>query len=123
MLPARLVSRKQHADRWRTEIATLEPITGPEPTDFRIVLLMPRRVRWLLWVLHRFVPRQARSHEHCGFQCASLEALEERAAAARAAGAPIENPITALSSGESWLLEVLDPDRNAVEWIVGRAHD
>ncbi len=125
VLPATLVSRRQHADRWRTEVATLRP-DGHE--DFTLVLLMPRRVRWLLKAFHRLVPRQTRSHEHVGFRCASAEELEQRLAAARAWGAPIEGPIEAPAGGPGeggeplTLLEVLDPDRNAVEWVVGRAH-
>ena len=116
VLPARLVSRRQHDDRWRTEIATLVP-EGQE--DFRLVLLMSRRVRWLLRLFHTLVPRQTRSHEHLGFACDSREELEEREAAARALGAPIANPLTKLDDRESWLLEVLDPDGNAVEWTCG----
>lgn len=114
VLPARLVSRRQHDDRWRTEIATLEPV-GQE--DFRIVLLMSHRVRWLLWLFHTFVPRQTRSHEHLGFACDSREELQEREAVARAHGAPIANPLTRLDGQDSWLVEVHDPDGNAVEWI------
>lgn len=116
VLPARLVGRVQHRDRWRTEIATL----APEGDDgFRLVLLMPRRVRWLLWAFRRLVPRQTRSHEHLGFRVAGPEELEARAAAARAAGARIENDLTRLEGREGWLFEVLDPDGNAVEWIAG----
>ncbi|MCP3920380.1 MAG: hypothetical protein GY711_33045 [bacterium] len=91
VLPARLVSRVQHADRWRTEIATLRP-KGQE--DFALVLLMPRRVRGLLRLFHALVPRQTRSHEHLGFAVATRGELDERAAAARAAGVRIANPIT-----------------------------
>lgn len=120
VLPARLVSRVQKEDRWRTEIATLRP-TGQE--DFALVLLMPRRVRWLLRLFHALVPRQTRSHEHLGFAVETRTELTERAAAARAAGARIANPITQLDGRDAWLLEVHDPDGNAVEWILGAVHD
>jgi catechol 2,3-dioxygenase-like lactoylglutathione lyase family enzyme len=120
LLPARLVSRKQHADRWRSEIATLRP-EGQE--DFSLVFIMPRRVRWLLKLFHTFVPRQTRSHEHVGFVCATREELERRAELAREVGARIENPLTKLDGREGWLLEVLDPDGNAVEWTCGVVHD
>ena len=120
VLPARLVSRVQREDRWRTEIATLRP-EGQE--DFAIVLLMPRRVRFLLRLFHTLVPRQTRSHEHLGFAVATRAQLDERAAAARAAGARIANPVTHLESRDAWLLEAHDPDGNAVEWIFGAVHD
>jgi catechol 2,3-dioxygenase-like lactoylglutathione lyase family enzyme len=116
VLPARLVSRRQHHDRWRTEIATLVP-EGQE--EFRLVLLMPRRVRWILRLAHTIVPRQVRSHEHLGFVCASREELVEREAIAGALGAPIANRLTKLDGREGWLLEVHDPDGNAVEWTYG----
>ncbi len=119
VVPARLVSRTRHADRWRTEVAALRP-AGQD--DFTIVLLCPRRVRWLLRLFHAWVPRQTRSHEHVGFALESREELEERAAAARVAGARIVNPIQRMGEGDAWLLEVLDPDRNALEWVVGGAH-
>jgi len=120
LLPARLVSRRQHDDRWRSEIATLRP-EGQE--DFSLVFVMPRRVRWLLRLFHTFVPRQTRSHEHVGFVCDTLEELEQRATLARELGARIENPLTKLDGREGWLLEVLDPDGNAVEWTCGVVHD
>jgi len=120
VLPARLVSRVQHEDRWRTEIATLRPI-GQD--DFTLVLLMPRRVRWLLRLFHSCVPRQTRSHEHLGFAVASLDELRARERAAREAGARVENALTRLTGRDAWLFEVLDPDGNAVEWIHGHVHD
>ena len=120
VLPARLVSREQKQDRWRTEIATLRPV-GQD--DFVLVLLMPRRVRWLLWLFHRCVPRVTRSSEHLGFVCDSLEDLYARERAAREVGARIENPVTHLPGRDAWLCEALDPDRNGVEWIFGRVHD
>ncbi|MCA8980295.1 MAG: VOC family protein [Planctomycetes bacterium] len=119
VLPATLVGRAQHSDRWRTEIASLRPVGQ---TDFTLVLLMPRRVSWLLSLFHRFVPRQTRSAEHLGFAVDTLEELEARAEAARSVGARIENPITKLDGREAWLFEVLDPDGNGVEWICGRVH-
>lgn len=119
MLPATLVGRERHRDRWRTEIASLRPV-GQE--DFTLVLLHPRRVGWLLRLFHRFVPRQTRSSEHLGFVVDSREEIEERAAAARAIGARIENPPTKLDGREAWLFEVLDPDGNGVEWICGDVH-
>ena len=119
VLPATLVGREQHEDRWRTEIASLRP-EGQD--DFTLVLLMPRRVAWLLRLFHRFVPRQTRSHEHLGFQVADLAELEARVAAAAEAGARVENPLTKLDGREAWLFEVLDPDGDAVEWIRGAVH-
>ena len=120
LLPATLVSRKQHADRWRTEIATLRP-EGQD--DFVLVFLMARRVRWLLWAFHTFVPRQMRSSEHLGFACATKAELEERARLVRELGARVENPLQELEGRGGWLLEVLDPDGNAVEWTHGVVHD
>jgi len=120
VLPARLVSRRQHEDRWRTEIATLRP-EGQD--DFTLVLLMPHRVAWLLRLFHAFVPRQTRSHEHLGFVCDSREEIDERLAAARSNGARIENLPTILDDRGGCLLEVLDPDGNAVEWTFGIVHD
>ncbi len=120
LLPARLVSRRQHADRWRSEIATLEPDGQP---DFRIVLIMPRRARWILKLFHALVPRQTRSHEHVGFACATRAELERRVELARALGARIETPPTKLEGREGWVFEVLDPDRNALEWTFGSVHD
>ena len=120
LLPAELVSRRQHPDRWRSEIATLRP---QGQTDFVLVLIMARRVRWLLWLFHTLVPRQTRSHEHLGFACASLEDLQSRERLAREAGARITNPVTRVETGKGWLLEVLDPDGNAVEWTFDLVHD
>lgn len=119
VLPASLVSREQRRDRWRTEIATLRPAGQ---ADFILVLLMPRRVRWLLRLLHTCVPRVTRSHEHLGFTCGSLAALRAREAAARAAGARVPNPVTHLPARDAWLCEALDPDGNAIEWVFGRLH-
>lgn len=119
MAPARLMRREQHADRWRSEIATLEP---EGHSGFRIVLIEPRRVSWLLKLLHAWVPRQTRSHEHIGFACASREELEQRAAVARELGAVVTNPPTKLEGREAWVFEVLDPDRNALEWTFGPIH-
>ncbi|MBK7875381.1 MAG: VOC family protein [Planctomycetes bacterium] len=120
LLPATLVSRKQHADRWRTEIATLRP-EGQD--DFVLVFLMARRVRWLLWAFHTFVPRQMRSSEHLGFVCASRAELEERARIAREVGARVENALQEVEGKDGWILEVLDPDGNAIEWTHGVVHD
>jgi catechol 2,3-dioxygenase-like lactoylglutathione lyase family enzyme len=120
LLPARLVNRRQHEDRWRTEIATLRP-EGHE--DFTLVLLMPRRVRWLLRAFHTLVPRQTRSHEHLGFVCATRAEIEERARVASELGVRLANPLTKLDGRDGWLLEVHDPDGNAVEWIHGIVHD
>lgn len=119
VLPARLLGRTQHQDRWRTEIATLQAVGND---DFTLVLLMPRRVRWILSMAHRWVPRQTRSHEHLGFLCDSVDELRTREAAARDLGARIENPLTRLEGKDAWLLEVLDPDRNGIEWICGAVH-
>jgi catechol 2,3-dioxygenase-like lactoylglutathione lyase family enzyme len=120
VLPARLVSRRQHEDRWRTEIASLRP-DGQQ--DFRLILLMPRRVRWLLRLFHALVPRQTRSHEHLGFACDSREDLDRRLAAARDLGARVKTPPTRLDGRDGWLMEVLDPDGNALEWTYGIVHD
>lgn len=120
VLPATLVSRSRHRDRWLTEIATLVP---EGQTDFRLVLLMPRRVRWVLAVAHQLFPRQFRSHEHLGFACASKEELLERDAVARSIGAKIANPMTQFTGKEGWLLEVHDPDGNAIEWTCGWVSD
>lgn len=120
LLPAQLVARRQHEDRWRSEIATLRP---EGQTDFVLVFIQPRRVRWILWFAHTFVPRQTRSHEHLGFTCASRAELEERERLARELGARIENPLTKIDGREAWLLEVLDPDGNAIEWTCGPVHD
>ncbi len=119
LLPATLVSRRQHHDRWRSEIATLRP---EGQADFTLVFILPRRVRWLLWLFHHLVPRQVRSHEHLGFACGSLEELEQLARIAAELGAPVENPLQQLAGDKGWLLEVLDPDRNAVEWTFGVVH-
>lgn len=119
LLPARLVSRRAHRDRWRTEIAALRPEGQPE---FTLVFLMPRRVRWFLRCAHALVPRQTRSHEHLGFVCesrAELEAIEHRA---REMDARVENPLTRLDGRDVWILEVLDPDGNAIEWTSGPVH-
>ena len=120
LLPARVVSRQQHADRWKTEIATLEPEGQP---GFRLVLLHPRRVRWLLWCFHHLVPRQVRSYEHMGFACESPDDLREREVEARTMGVPVGTPVTQQAAKEVWLFEVLDPDRNAVEWTCGPLHE
>ena len=119
-LPAKLVGRKQHEDRWRTEIATLQPAGQ---SGFVLVLLMPRRVRWLLALFHAFVPRQTRSSEHLGFRCDSLAELEACAEAAQAAGGRVRNPLTRAKREGTWLFEALDPDGNAVEWYCGQLHD
>ncbi|MBL8804389.1 MAG: VOC family protein [Planctomycetes bacterium] len=120
LLPARLVSRVQRADRWRSEIATLEPLGQ---SDFRIVLIQPHRVSWLLRLFHALVPRQTRSHEHTGFACASREELGLRIELARELGAVVTNPPTQVEGRDAWVCEVLDPDRNALEWTFGRLHD
>jgi len=69
--------------------------------------------------VHTFIPRQVRSHEHLGFACNSKEELLERDAAARAVGAKVANPMTEFTGKEGWLLEVHDPDGNAIEWTCG----
>ncbi len=119
MAPARLIRREQHADRWCSEIALLEP---EGQAGFRIVLIEPRRVSWLLRLFHTAVPRQTRSHEHIGFACASLEELEQRAQVARALGAVVKHQLAKLPGRDAWVFEVLDPDRNALEWTFGPIH-
>lgn len=120
VLPAELVSRKQHADRWRTEVAVLRPSGQP---GFTLVLILAHRVRWLLRLFHACVPRQARSLEHVGFVCATLPELEERERLARSLGTRVTSRVTRLDDREGWVLEVLDPDGNAIEWTFGRVHD
>jgi catechol 2,3-dioxygenase-like lactoylglutathione lyase family enzyme len=120
LLPAELVSRRQHQDRWRSEIATLRP-QGQE--GFVLVFIMARRVRWLLWLFHALVPRQMRSHEHLGFACASRAELEQRERLARELGAKVQNALTKVEGGDGWLLEVIDPDGNAIEWTFDLVHD
>jgi len=119
LLPAELVSRRQGKDRWRSEVATLRP-AGQQ--DFVIILIMARRVRWLLWLFHHLVSRQTRSSEHFGFACDSLAELEQRAQLARELGARIQEPVTRVEEKEGWLLEVIDPDGNAIEWTYGFSH-
>ena len=77
----------------------------------------------LLWAFHALIPRQVRSHEHVGFACASRAELAERARVASSRGARIENPLTKLEGRAGWVFEVLDPDRNAIEWTFGFVHD
>lgn len=120
LLPARLASRRAHDDRWRTEVAHLVPEGQPE---FRIVLLHARRVRWFLRVAHAWVPRATRSHEHLGFACTSRDELAAVEARARALGAHVSNPVTKLDGRDAWLVEVLDPDGNAIEWTAGPIHE
>ena len=91
--------------------------------DFSIVLLMPRRARWLLRLFHTFVPRQTRSIEHLGFACDSRRALDERLAAARALGVRAPDTPTHVAERDAWLLELHDPDGNAVEWTYNLTHD
>lgn len=120
VLPAELVSRTQHQDRWRTEIAVLRPTGQP---GFTLVLILAHRVSWLLRLFHACVPRQARSLEHVGFACATREELEQREQLARSLGARVTNRVTRVDRREGWLLEVLDPDGNAIEWTFGQVHD
>ncbi len=120
ILPARLLSRTSHRDLLRSEIAFLRP-EGQE--NFTLVAIMPRRVRWLLWLFHRFFPRQARSFEHLGFACDSKEMVDSRAVVAQRMGVKILNPPTRISDEVGYVFEVADPDNNPVEWTYGQTFD
>lgn len=117
VLPARVLSRKDGRDRWRSQVAWLEPEGQP---GFAVVLIQPTRVRWVLRVLHAVVPRFARSFEHFGLACASREEVEARYRTAVAAGARPLNAPAFIDEKTGFIAEVCDPDGNPVEWTFGQ---
>jgi len=120
MLPARVVRTKSGSDFHRTRIAYLQPEGQP---GFAIVLIQPTRVRWILAMAHRLVPRQFRSFEHFGLACESREAVDERFELAKQLRVPILNPPTYVDEYVGYIFEVKDPDGNAVEWTYGKRLD
>jgi len=117
LLPGRVVARRSSTDRWRSEIAWIEP---QNQAGFAIVLIMPRRVRFLLRVIHVLVPRAMRGYEHVGFACDSREQVDERASVARQMGVKVLNPPTLVDEHVGYIFEVADPDNHAVEWTYGQ---
>lgn len=117
VLPAKVVARRHGEDLMRSEIAFLEPEGQP---GFALVAIQPTRVRWLLWLLHKLVPRQTRSYEHMGFACGSREEVEERVRVAREHGARVLVPPTQVDDKVGFVGEVVDPDNNSVEWTFGQ---
>lgn len=117
LLPARVIARRHGQDWMRSEIAWLEPEGQP---GFAIVAIQPTRVRWLLWLFHRLVPRQTRSYEHFGLRCESQAAVDERARVAETMGAKVLFPPTYVDEQAGYLFEVADPDNNSIEWTHGQ---
>jgi catechol 2,3-dioxygenase-like lactoylglutathione lyase family enzyme len=117
MLPGRVIARRTGRDRWRTEVAWIEP---EGQAGFAIVLIMPRRVRFLLKLFHALVPRAMRGYEHVGFACRSRAEIDEREQAARALGARILNPPTFVDEKVGTIFEIADPDDIALEWTHGQ---
>ena len=117
MLPAKVIARRHGTDFMRSEIAWLEP-EGQE--GFAIVAIQPTRVRWLLWLFHKLVPRQTRSFEHIGLACPSREAVDERARVAKELGVRVLFPPTFVDEQAGYLFEVVDPDNNPIEWTHGQ---
>lgn len=120
LLPGRVVRRKEGKDFHRTRIAYIQPEGQP---GFAIVLIQPTRVRFILAIAHRLVPRQFRSSEHMGFECPSREYVDERFRLATERGARIMNAPTYVDDNVGYICEVLDPDGNAVEWTFGKRVD
>lgn len=120
MLPGRVVRRKEGTDFHRTRIAYVQPVGQP---NFAIVLIQPTRVRWILAVAHRLVPRQFRSFEHFGLACDSREAVDDRYRIARENGYPGIQAPTYVDDIVGYIFEVKDPDGNAVEWTFGKRLD
>ena len=118
VLPGRVIARKDADDRWRTRIAWIEPDGQP---GFAVVLIQATRVRWLLRFLHAVTPRIARSYEHAGFACDSVEALDERIRVAEEAGAKIMLRPTYVDEKTGTVAEVRDPDGNPIEWTFGQS--
>lgn len=117
LLPARVIARRHGKDLMRSEIAWIEP-EGQE--GFAIVAIQPTRVRWLMWLVHKLVPRQTRSYEHFGLACESREAVDERAKVAKKMGARVLFPPTYVDEQAGYLFEVVDPDNNSIEWTFGQ---
>jgi lactoylglutathione lyase len=113
MLPGEVVKRKHGQDFYRTEIAYVAP-RGQD--DFVIVLIQPTRIRWVLKLGHKLMPRQFRSSEHLGFACASRDEVLDRERLAKQRGERINDGPKDLDGGQGFVFEVLDPDGNAVEW-------
>jgi len=86
-----------------------------------LVAIQPTRVRWLLWLFHKLVPRQTRSYEHMGFACASRAEVDERARLAREKGVRVLFPPTYVDERVGYIFEVIDPDNNSVEWTFGQS--
>ena len=82
--------------------------------------IQPTRVRWLLFLFHKLVPRQMRSYEHMGFACGSKEEVDERARVVGELGVPVLNPPTQVDEKTGYIFEVKDPDNNPVEWTFGQ---
>ena len=117
ILPGRVIARKEGSDFWRSRIAWLEPDGQP---GFALVFIQATRVRWLLRLFHRLVPRQTRSYEHMGFRCTSKQEVDARARVAAEMGAPVMVPPTQVDEKVGYIFEVKDPDNNAVEWTFGQ---
>lgn len=118
VLPARVIARRHGDDFLRSEIAFLEPEGQP---GFALVAIQPTRVRWLLWLFHKFVPRQTRSYEHMGFACTTREEVDERARVAREQRVRVLFPPTYVDEQVGYIFEVVDPDNNSVEWTFGQS--
>jgi len=118
VLPGRVIGRRHGRDRWRTEMAWIEPEGQP---GFALVAIQPTRVRWLLWLFHKLVPRALRSFEHVGFACATREEVDQRARIARQNGARVLFPPTYVDERVGTICEVVDPDGNPVEWTFGQS--
>ncbi len=116
-LPGRVIARKSTLDRFRTEIAWIEPDGQP---GFAIVLIQPTRVRWLLKLFHAVVPRAMRSFEHMGLACTRREEVDERARVALDLGARILFAPALVDEKVGYICEVVDPDGNPVEWTHGQ---
>ncbi|MBI4882391.1 MAG: VOC family protein [Planctomycetes bacterium] len=113
VLPGKVIARRHGRDFWRSEIAWIEP-QGHQ--GFTLVAIQPTRVRWLLWLFHTFVPRQTRSYEHMGFACATKDEFFDRVRVAQRSGARVLVPPTWVDEQVGHVFEVVDPDRNSVEW-------
>jgi len=117
VLPARVIARRHGEDLMRSEIAFIEPEGQP---GFALVAIQPTRVRWLLWLFHKLVPRQVRSYEHMGFACQSREEVDERARVVHEAGVRVLCPPTFVDEQVGYVFEAVDPDNNPVEWTHGQ---
>jgi catechol 2,3-dioxygenase-like lactoylglutathione lyase family enzyme len=117
LIPATVVHEVAAHDRWGTRIAYLAPSDDPV---FTIVLIEASRVRWIMALVHRLVPRQTRSLEHFGFECESRAILDERHAVAVRNGYRVLTPPTFVNERIGYVLEVVDPDGNCVELTFGK---